>query len=287
MILSLFGYSFGGAHQDFELTEVELSLGEVRNGDISWPLRHGSRPGVDYLDSGSITFTAVTTFGINDEYSADDVVGQFLAAWRQGLTLGPGVDVPLKVQTVSKERVVYGRPRKLDPPAPGSSSMEQGIAELTAMFAINDPLVYDTESAKVSLSVIPKSLGGIIAPLVTPISTTMTSGVEYRQIEVGGDAPAPIKVTFHGPATDPKMSVGGATIGIKGNILYDEEIVVDGRNRTVNYSDGRQASMKLTRDSRMDKLTVSPGTHEISFSATDRTGTARITVEATPAYYHI
>src|SRR5699024_2471789 len=170
-------------------------------------------------DSGSITFTAVTTFGINDEYSADDVVGQFLAAWRQGLTLGAGVDVPLKVQTVSKARVVYGRSRKLDPPAPGSSSMEQGIAELSAMVAINEPLVYDTESAKVSLSVIPKSLGGIIAPLVTPISKTMTSGVEYRQIEVGGDAPAPIKVTFHGPATDPKMSVGGATIGIKGNIL--------------------------------------------------------------------
>lgn len=287
MILTLFGYSFGGAHQDFELTEVELSLGEVRSGDISWPLRHGSRPGVDYLESGSITFTAVTTFGINDEYSADDVVGKFLMAWRQGLSLPPGVEVPLRVSTPSKERIVYGRPRKVDPPVPGSTSMDQGIAELTALFAISDPLAYGAGSTKVSLSVVPKSLGGIIAPLITPISTTKTSGVEYRQIEVDGDAPAPIKVTFHGPATDPRMSVDNAVIGIKGNILYDEEIIVDGRNRTVTYADGRQASMKLTKESRMDKLNVPPGTHEISFSATDRTGTARITVEATPAYYHI
>lgn len=287
MFISLFGYSFGAPEQDFELTDVALSLGEVRTGDISWPLRHGTRPGVDYLDAGSITFTGVTTFGINDEVAADDVVGQFLRAWYGGLDMGPGEEVSLEVTTHSKKRVVFGRPRKIDPPVPGSALMEAGIAEVTALFRVTDPLIYGSESAKVSLSVVPKSLGGIIAPLTTPISTTMTSGVEYRHIEVEGDAPAPTKVTFHGPATDPRVTVGGATVGIKGQILYDEEIIVDGRNRTVTYADGRQASMKLAKESRMDKLSVRPGTHEISFTATDRTGTARTTVEATPAYYHI
>ena len=138
-----------------------------------------------------------------------------------------------------------------------------------------------------TLSVIPKSLGGIVAPVVTPVTTTVTSGVEYRILSVPGDAPAPLRVTFHGPAVDPLVRVNGAEVGISGTIQYDEDIVVDGRARTVLLSDGRQAATRLSRRSRLDRLVAEPGDHEISFTATDRTGTARVTVEAAPAYYHI
>lgn len=287
MLISVMGFTAGEGDTDFELEGVEIELGDVRTSDIAWPLRHGSRPGVDFLEAGSITFSLVSSYGINDPEEADEAVNKFMGAWRSGLHAAPGEMVPLVIDTGHKSRVVYGRPRRVAQPVPGNNYLEAGIAEVTAAFSILDPLAYSQVPVVVPMSVIPKSLGGIVTPLVTPVTTTMSSGIEYRMLKVGGVAPAPLRVTFHGPAKDPKLEVGGVELGIKGTLLYDEEIIVDGRNRTVVYGDGRQASKKLTRNSRIDKLSVEPGNHNIGFTATDRTGTAQVTVEATPAYYHI
>lgn len=287
MLVSIYGITVGEEDRDFALTEVDVSLGDVRTADVPWPLRSGSRPGAEYLDAGSVTMTMVTPYGINDAAAADAATGRFLRAWRQGMKEAPGVLTPLLVEAHGKARVVYGRPGRISPPIPGSYGLDQGIAEIVAEFRILDPIVYDAEPTGVTLSVIPKSLGGIIAPLVTPITTTITSGVEYRILTVPGDAPAPLRVIFHGPALDPVVRVNGVEIGVSGTILYDENVIADGRDRTVLLSDGRQAATRLSRRSRLDRLVAEPGEHEISFSATDRTGTARVTVEATPAYYHI
>ena len=287
MLVSIYGITVGEEDRDFALTEVDFSLGDLRTGDVEWPLRHGARPGAEYLDVGSVTLTMVTPYGINDAAAADAATGRFLRAWRQGMKEAPGVLTPLLVEAHGKARVVYGRPGRISPPIPGSYGLDQGIAEIVAEFRILDPIVYDAEPTGVTLSVIPKSLGGIIAPLVTPITTTITSGVEYRILTVPGDAPAPLRVTFHGPAVDPVVRINGVEIGVSGTILYDENVIADGRDRTVLLSDGRQAATRLSRRSRLDRLVAEPGEHEISFSATDRTGTARVTVEATPAYYHL
>lgn len=287
MLASIYDITVGEEDRDFFLTEVDLNLGDVRTGDTAWPLRHGSRPGVDYLDAGSVTLTLCTPFGINDAAAADAATGRFLGAWRRGMAEAPGVMTPLLVETNGKTRVVYGRPGRVSPPIPGSHGLDQGIAEIVAEFRILDPIVYDATPVGVTLSVVPRSLGGIVAPLTTPVTTTMTSGVGYRVLSVPGVAPAPLQVTFHGPATDPALQVGGVEVGIAGTLQYDEDVVVDGRSLTVNLADGRPAASRLSRKSRIDRLTLPPGDHEISFSATDRTGTARVTVEATPAYYHI
>lgn len=287
MLVSIYGLTVGEEDRDFALTDVDVNLGDVRSSDVAWPLRHGSRPGAEYLDAGSITLTMVTPYGINSAPEADAAVGRFLSAWRRGLREAPGTMTPMLVATEEKARVVYGRPGRVSPPIPGSHGLDQGIAEIVAEFRILDPIVYAPEPTGVTLSVVPRSLGGIIAPIVTPVTTTMTSGVEYRRINVEGSAPAPLRVTFHGPAKDPAVTIDGVEVGIAGSLQYDEDITVDGRDRTVTFSDGRPASARLSRRSRLDRLVLDPGDHEISFTATDRTGTARVTVEATPAYYHI
>lgn len=287
MLISIYETTVGEEDQDFALTEVEVSLGDLRTGDVAWPLRHGARPGAEYLDVGTVTLTMVTPYGINNAAGADAATGRFLSAWRRGLKESPGVLTPLLIEVGEKARVVYGRPGRVSPPIPGSHGLDQGIAEIVAEFRILDPVVYSPELTGVTLSVVPKSLGGIVTPLVAPITTTITSGVEYRVIHVPGDAPAPLRVTFHGPAEDPVVRVDGVEIGVYGKILYDENVIADGRDRTVLFADGRQAATRLSRRSRLDRLVVEPGDHEISFSATDRTGTARVTVEATPAFYHI
>lgn len=287
MLVSLHGVTVGEPSCDLMLVPdgFEPNFGDLRTGDVEWPLRHGSRPGADFLAAGSITLTLRTRYGIRTREQANAATAAFMRAWRRDLSAAPGAMTPLRIMSGAAERVVYGRAGRVSPPIPDSVLARQGLVEIIAEFRVLDPLVYDAESSALSISVVPRSLGGIVAPVVSPVTTTMTSGVEYRVLDVPGDAPAPLRVTFHGPATDPKVLVGGVEVGIAGSLAYDEDIVVDGRARTVTLATGAQAAHRLSRASRLDRLSVDPGEHEIGFTATDRTGTARVTVEATPAYY--
>ena len=287
MLVSYGGVTVGETSQGLFLTEVELDLGDMRTGDAEWPLRHGSRPGVDYLESGTLTLTLCSSPGARDDAAANAAVSEFVRAWRLGLREGPGRLAPLWVSVGGRSRVVYGRPGRLAPPAPGSNAMKQGVAMLTAEFRILDPLVYAADATETSVSVVPKTLGGIIAPVFTPIKTTLTSDTSYRFVTVEGDADAPFSVTFHGPATDPKVTVNGTEVGLVGNVAYDEDITVDGRARTVELANGDPAAARMSRGTRIDRMLLPPGEHEIAFTATDRTGTARATVSVTPAFYHL
>ena len=276
-------------HDVTVVSDVEVVLGSIRNGDVAQPIGHGSRPGADFREAGSITLTLRSAYGIRDRAAADRVTSAFLRAWNANLSAAPGVMTPLLIEADGRSRLVYGRAGRISPPQPGSVLKKQGMVEIIAEFRILDAFVYDVTGTGVTLSVIPRSLGGIVAPIVTPVTTTMTSGVEYRMLTVTGDAPAPLQVTFHGPAQDPQVVVGGVEVGIIGALAYDENIIVNGQDRTVTLDnpDRTPAGHRLARASRLDLLRVDPGTHEIAFSATDRTGTARVTVEATPAYYHL
>lgn len=287
MLVSLHDVTVGEPGYDLVITGFEPDIGDVRTSDAAWPLRNGSRAGVDFLDAGAITMTLRTRYGIRTREQADQVSSAFMRAWRRDLDAPPGHQTPLLVESGPKARLVYGRAGRINPPAVDSVLLRQGLAEIIAEFRVLDPLVYGVTPASVSISVIPRSIGGIIAPITTPVITTMTSGTEYRVLSVAGDAPAPLRVTFHGPAQDPVVRVAGVEVGITGQIAYDEDITVDGRARTVALADGSPAAHRLTRASRLDRLSVRPGEHEVAFSATDRTGTARVTVEATPAYYHL
>ncbi len=287
MLVSYGGVTVGETSQGMFLTEVELDLGDLRTGDVEWPLRHGSRPGVDYLESGTLTLTLCSSPGARDDAAANAAVSEFARAWRLGLREGSGRLAPLSVSVGDRSRVLYGRPGRIAPPAPGSNAMGQGVAMLTAEFRILDPFVYAAESEDVTVSVVPKTLGGIIAPLVTPVTTTLTSDTSYRFVTVGGDADATFAVTFHGPATDPKVVVNGVEVGVAGSIAYDEDVTVDGRARTVELANGQPVASRLSRGTRIDRMTLPPGEHEIAFTATDRTGTATATVSVTPAFYHL
>lgn len=288
MLITLNGYTVGELLQDFFVEEFEHTIGELRTGDAPWPIGHGARPGADFLDAASITLTLCTSPLITNEAAAQAALNRLATAWRSSLGARPGVLVPLEFVIEGRARVVYGRPGRFSPPPPGSRLMRQGAAHVLAEFRVLDPHVYDVESTGLSLSVVPRSLGGIIAPITTPVTTSMTSGVEYRMLTVPGDAPAPLRVTFHGPARDPRLAVDGAEIvGVVGSLAYDEDITVDGRTRTVALADGTPAGHPLSRSSRLDLLRVEPGVHELAFSATDRTGTAEVTVEATPTFYHL
>lgn len=285
MFFEFQGLRAGGKNLPLIITEYESTLGSSRTGDVEYPLRDGSRPGREFLDAGDLTFTLITGPHLRGYTTTVDTVKAALAVWRSTRDAAPGEVFPLLLEYGDgRRRIYYGRPRRASSPD-FDRFADQGHMTLVLQFRVLDPFEYDVTQTGLTISVVPRSLGGIIAPIVTPVTTTMTSGVEYRMLDVLGDAPAPLRITFHGPATDPVVRLGGVEIGIAGTLLYDEDIVVDGRARTVELSTGAPAAHRLSRTSRLDQLTVPPGTHEVAFSATDRTGTARVTVEATPSYY--
>ncbi|WP_087484933.1 hypothetical protein [Brachybacterium massiliense] len=289
MFFEFQGLRVGGRDLPLIIEEYESTLGNLRTGDAERPLTGGHRPGRDFQDSGELTFTLITGPSVRGYSTTVDTVEGALAAWRGTLDAPAGVMFPLVVEWGDgRRRVYYGRPGRSSSPD-FDRYADQGHMTLVLQFRVLDPFVYDTIPTGATISVVPRSLGGIIAPIVTPVTTTMTSGVEYRMLTVGGDAPAPLRVTFHGPARDPRVTVGGVEVGVVGEIAYDENVIVDGRTRSVHLDDAAQtpAGHRLSRGSRLDLLRVEPGVHEVAFTATDRTGTARVTVEATPAYYHL
>src|SRR5690625_6794490 len=95
VFISYEGVTVGETSNDLFLTEVELDLGDLRTGDVEWPLRHGSRPGVDYLESGSLTLTLCTSPQYRDEASASGGVCRFVGAWWRGMRGGGGGVAPV------------------------------------------------------------------------------------------------------------------------------------------------------------------------------------------------
>src|SRR5699024_4939993 len=162
------------------LTVVVLVLGELRTGDVEWSLGHGSRPVVDYLESGSLTLTLCTSPQYRDEASASGAVSRFLGAWRRGLREGPGRRAPLRASVAARGRVGGVRPGRVAPPARGSTHSEQGAAILTGEFRVLDLCVYAADSSSVSISLASESVGGRVTRIIPRVTTALTSDPSYR-----------------------------------------------------------------------------------------------------------
>jgi rRNA processing protein Gar1 len=170
----------------------------------------------------------------------------------------------------------YGRPRRYDE-AVGSLT-RHGYTPVACDFQLIDTRWYsDTEySASISLMVPPD--GGLIAPLIAPL-TTLREVQNIVSIDVGGKIGTWMVVEIVGPVQRPSVTIGDATYTLDLNIEAGDKVVIDPRPwaRTVlRSSDGASVSGALTRESPlMSRMLVTPGHHTIQFRGLDSTGTAR------------
>jgi hypothetical protein len=210
----------------------------------------------------------------SDEQGAQTQAANLASAWRPAQLEMPGADVALRYRYLGRWRRIYGRPRQIGVPSTGPLSWA-GRSEVPAAFQLSEALHFDDAEQSVSLTSIPPTVGGLVAPIVAPITTAKNSEVAAGSIAVGGDTETPLRVVFRGPITDPWMTVGGVRIALSGRIAAGQTVTVDARARTVLRQDGGSVAGMLSRTARMGQLRLPPGTHAVRYGGT---GTARATV---------
>lgn len=269
------GVEFGGRSGDLIIAGFDPSEAELRTADNPLPFGDGVLVGRDYFGAGSWTFELATN--TKNETSALAAAGALVSAWRDpSVRLNPNVTVPLAYEVGGRWRRVFGRPGAITDPVMDVRA-RQGAALLVATFRVTDPVFYDDALTVVRLTIVPESSGGIIAPIIAPISTLANSGRRAGLVDNTGDVASPLTVTFHGPARNPKVvAAAGWEVGIVGTLAYDQSVTVDARAGTVTRNDGASMAGALTRATQLTKATIPPGSSELTFTAIDATGTAKV-----------
>lgn len=271
MLVQFDGVQFGGASGPLIITGFDPGRPEIRFDDVQRPHSHGIFPSREYLGAALWVFEIAT--------NARDHAGGLVASasleevWRRYLDTEEAQ--PLDYHLAGRWRTVFGKPRRFASTA-GTLRDEQGVTLITCDFTITDPRTYDTLLRSQRIGLVAPSTGGLVEPLIAPLVSTRTESTQSRFVEVGGNAPTPLTVTFHGPLTDPRVVIDGQEVGIAGEVAEDLSITVDGRSQTVVRADGVALPGRLSRRSRLDALLISPGSHEVTFSGVTATGTGHV-----------
>jgi hypothetical protein len=253
--------------------------------DTPRPRADGIALGVDYRGARTITFD----LGVNGA-TEDDARDQFATlakAWRADpIRRTSGAVAELHVQYRGRERVIYGRPRRL-------VSLDEeawlGWLAVLADFAAVDDVYYGASDGSVSFGIVPPTGGGLVMPFAFPLTSTASSD-RSESITVGGDLNAWPVVTFHGPITNPSLALTGLwTLELAASIAAGSRVTVDTRPwaRTVLRNGSATASLagSLTRSSaRLSGASIPPGTYEAVLQGIDGTGTASVDITWRESY---
>lgn len=275
------GYVIGG-DKSRPVYSVGLDTGVADHRDQDELNPHGDDRyfGDDQLSGPTWTLELRTGRNVTPR-TALSSLGAVMRAWRSA-PRGAGEESVLRYMAAGRVRRVYGRPRNFtfDP----NLVYSHGYLAAAAQFVTADTLHYDDTEDRLTVGLIPGNAGGLVSPLVSPL-TTVAGGQRQGQVRIDGDAPAPLVITIQGPVTNPKVSSTGWQVGLTGSLAYDQSVTIDTRRRTVLRNDGADLSGWLTRATFLPEARLRPGNREIIFAGTDATGTATCTVAWRPAFY--
>ena len=280
------GFQFG---RDTPVQVVDVDRGDrsLLTQDVPRATGLGRYMGHDEDDGPEWTFTLRTRE--SDEASALDALAELRSVWHGTRNLNPGQVMSLRYELGGRGRRVVGRPRRFHESS-SPSIREAGLINVVCTFQLSDPRSFGAgpgNTGEVTLTLVPESTGGLVAPLVSPLTTTRRGGVRAGVVHNTGDAPSPVSVTFYGPVANPKIYGVGWEVGITGNLAYDEQITVDALGMSVKRQDGADVGGRLTRGTRLNKAALAPGSQEIWFTGADATGTARAVVSWAAAYWSL
>lgn len=278
------GFPFGGGYgQPVRVEKFEPGDRALLTQDASLPGRPGRMMGRDTDDGPEWTFDLAVES--RDGAAVYENLDRLRAAWK-GPTDTPGGLSVLRYALLGRVRRVYGRPRRFRP------LDVVAWADLTRLpvsctFQLSDPLHYDDVEQSVSLGVVPASTGGLTFPIRFPWSTARSGAPSARFATVGGSAPAPVRITFHGPVSDPWVRAGGWEVRLRGALAYDRSVTVDTRVFTVLREDGASVAGMLAPRTRLADVRLPPGVHEVVFGGIDQTGTARVELAWRDAWWSL
>lgn len=271
-------YTFGtGAHAVFNQTTPDFGDIDIRAADGDRPRADGRDFGVDYFSGRTITFE----LGVRTTSSADTraEVEALRSVWRADAVRSvPGAVAELHMQYDGRERVVYGRPRRFA--ADYADVAVNQFAVVTADFVCVDDLFYGTELHSAGMTTTPQLGGGLLAPLASPLGTTLNSD-RSSSISVDTALPAWPIITIQGPITNPVVEIVNVfRVEVQTSLAYDESVVIDARPwRRTAIRNGGSSLGGAVRGTRLSKAKVPTGSHEVVLRGLDATGTARATVQ--------
>lgn len=269
-------------------TYPAIGNGDDTIGDTSRFREDGDAFGEDYLGGKTVTFEIVVlTDNEEDPHGAGaEALAEFEGIWKKRtLRDRSGKYAILRSMVGGKLRRAYGRPRRYEEQT--GSLTRKGIANLVCDFKVQDGRWYDDALSVATISIAAASDGGIITPVVTPV-TTIASTSETSAMTVGGKTETWPVVTFHGPVTNPRVNIGDAmTVALNDTLASGQSVTVDPRPwvRSVRRNDGASKGGKLTYDTPpLRRMLLEPGTYELTYEGIDLSGSSWASVEWRDAY---
>lgn len=281
------GYVFG-LRRELATTKEGFDPGSAdwRTQDTENALGDGRRFGTDYLNGPTWSWQLYTDR--EDAEQSLATIADFAKVWRNADHRRVVGDVrALNYQLAGRQRTVFGRPRRLA--YPPSNQILTGLVPVAATFDCADALHYGPEET-VRIDAVPASLGGFPVPSTTPWSSVASDNDRVHQIDVIGDEATYPVIKFHAGATapyaSPKVVIAGSEYGLDYAVPAGRTAIIDTRpwSLAVLLDSGASIAGELTRATRIDLATLAPGSHQVSLSGTDTSGTAYCTVSWRPAY---
>ena len=274
-----------GLHAPVTVVDWSPNPAPIRTSDADNPTGDGARFGRDLR--GAATWNFSLSVDGKDEDEGWEILNALAEAWDgDEVRNDPDLVVPLRYRVAGQTRVVYGRPRQWTPVVNNLSMV--GRIDVEAQFVLADHRVYDDVQrvSRVSVAVPLELDAGLDVPFIAPFTTDAGASVRESSVLIGGEVPTPITITFEGPIADAAVRVGGWTAALVDPVDADNPVVIDARPwvRAATYlSDG--GGVKVSpRVTRISKMWLPPGHHEIIFTGDDPTSQAAVLVSWRNAY---
>lgn len=271
--LPLFVTEFDAGNTEYRSAEVERSQGD------------GLIAGRDFLGGRTWGISLATNMAnLPDALSLES---RLAGAWHDPKHRTKSLALaPLSYELGGRWRRVYGRPSRWAG-INGNIYSVQGAGQIECDFKIYDPRHFDDRETVLRMSIVPPSTGGLMAPLVEPLSTVRSGADRVGYVNNTGTADTPLKVVFRGPITNPYVrAAAGWEIALKGSIPAGQSITVDSFAGTVLRGNSPVAGM-LTRKTRLSSAVLPKGISDLTFGGVDPTGTAVAELRWRNAYYSI
>lgn len=190
----------------------------------------------------------------------------------------PNLVKELKYRVGGLVRSVFGRPRGANNRP--EVKIDLGALEGHADFKLADHRMYDNEEDFLVLDMLAGSIGGLIFPLSFPLATTESHIPHDNVITVGGTSPTPAVLTFWGPCTSAFIEIGDWRCGLSGALGESDVVVIDARPwaRSAILNGNASAAGLLEQSTRLDKLVLTPGRHDVRYGGFSISHTARAKV---------
>lgn len=280
--------SYGGTGHEFGAVFVEqVQIGSIvyRVDDSAAPRMDGIYFGQDFADPGDIEITvAVEAAGVLDPDARRAFVAAEVAAFTKAwdaaeARLKPGALVELHAGEIG---VFEGRPRGLEWDRTDYAS---GFLRGRARFIRDSLISYPPESEgggwqQVTLGLVPSQVGGLIAPLIAPLRTSVESS-RATPVVVAGDSDAWPVIELVGPIqSDAQVEcVGRWSLRLNRGLSQGQTARLDTRDgRVATYLNDVPVQLLDPRSSLLSGCSLLPGSNVIALRGSSIEGTASVTV---------